>query len=848
MYTWCLITIVLVNLDHGPWSGARWWEEMKEGVREYCRLSDSSCPIFQGHLPRILAEVGEDTFLVDAVARDELLFRNLPDCLEKKMERIGMTRWFSYMTAVSHFLTIWSQRAVIIIYICLTNGIFKQADYLQELKLPDVGKAAEEDIEKASTAQDKEHIRKIRSKCHNSMEYAAIMLSDRKLYHMNLIICTVSKAVQRWHSSQNKENRSSCASAQWWSRKSVEKGFPHLNELLQCLRDSDLFHKLDMHTISAPVDLLQLSVEDPLVDKETDCAQRIGSLVVAILSRRMRSLCWFVGLPGSWPALLDDDSAEATLQSIKRTVEAYAAIEDLPGAFWKKVRMRSPMSLVHTQQLVSICKSNDWKNSEALQALIRQQWSGVTNTKIVEDCVRIGRTSEVSKNFKKAVSSKKCWSDLISSGVDAKTHHFSSLEYTGQVVPRGLKDSSMDGLFVLDAKKVPHEYKQVVSTTKPNYYSPAPLLSNAAVEDAVLIKHCMAEDTLSSAHKAWMSVLMMQGKVMVKHAQITSGRWAISLGTGAGQACLGLIVEEVSISEHTFYVPAKIDHFLWMPVISLAGWQARTFHFVCPLHVRCKTGQWPSPTTLLIEATCTEDTLIRVSAWQGFWRLPRSAIITLGKEIGASFNDHDDFTTLLLAVASHELGELDVDQKLSILRHRMPHIDETSELLHTEEIIELLPQAERQYAEEKAKETDVVTQVKVAVRAFAKERKKKLVEQQVAAQASSSSSGRGTGRSKRREVLAQPEARRPRTYPASLPSSTTPSIQDIEDCLPQGCRFNADRLDQSWRLTAFGRRYSRAWRLYGVQESAKMLLRQAWQVAVDLGHETECPYAELEVK
>jgi hypothetical protein len=31
----CLLTIIILNLDHGPWAGHRWWNELRSGATEY---------------------------------------------------------------------------------------------------------------------------------------------------------------------------------------------------------------------------------------------------------------------------------------------------------------------------------------------------------------------------------------------------------------------------------------------------------------------------------------------------------------------------------------------------------------------------------------------------------------------------------------------------------------------------------------------------------------------------------------------------------------------------------------------------------------------------------------------
>eukprot|EP00971_Amphidinium_carterae_P347707 6489836-Amphidinium_carterae.1 len=545
LYSWTLVTICLLNLDHGPWNGARWWQEMKEGCREYLHVAGPDCVVWQGHLPQVLAEMGEEPMIEGAEERNAALFYSLSDCVERKVERVGMSRWFQYVSAVRAFLRMWSRRCVVLIYICLMLGTFRQCHYLQELQLPVTGKVDGEDVAKSSTKDDQEHIRKLRAKCSNSLEFAAIMLSDRRLYKINVIISTIGQSIQEWHSNQNVQNRSSKASCQWWSDMAVERGRTHLDKMMACLRDRDFMIALELHITTAPAELLSIDYQDPLVDKEDEIAQKVGSLVIAVLSRRIRTLSWHEGLPGIWPALLVESEREQAIGRIRQVVEDWRNAEGWDSGVWKKLRERSPLNQEYNKLLLRVLEGNGWEASEELLTMISDHFGGVTNTKIVEDSVRQGRVAEVSKAFKKVVSGKRCWGDLITSGVENAVHHFDALEYEDLVVPRGLQDADVRGLFVPNPALVPKEYKNIVGTArKSDFYSPAPLLANAHVEDAALLRECLSKDLMGRAGESWHSMLAHQGKVLIRHAQRTSGKWVLSLSSIAGHCTMGLPVEE----------------------------------------------------------------------------------------------------------------------------------------------------------------------------------------------------------------------------------------------------------------------------------------------------------------
>ena len=38
LYSWVLVTLAVIGLDHGPWSTARWWAWLKASAQEYTSI------------------------------------------------------------------------------------------------------------------------------------------------------------------------------------------------------------------------------------------------------------------------------------------------------------------------------------------------------------------------------------------------------------------------------------------------------------------------------------------------------------------------------------------------------------------------------------------------------------------------------------------------------------------------------------------------------------------------------------------------------------------------------------------------------------------------------------------
>jgi hypothetical protein len=123
VYSWVLVSLVLMGLDHGPWSSSRWWADLKESAREYCAVSNGSCPIFSLLWHQIAEESQIDQSSLDVADQEkERVFQNIGDAVSHKYEKIGMARWFGYAGAVDGLLKTWSTRLCILLYYLIMTG------------------------------------------------------------------------------------------------------------------------------------------------------------------------------------------------------------------------------------------------------------------------------------------------------------------------------------------------------------------------------------------------------------------------------------------------------------------------------------------------------------------------------------------------------------------------------------------------------------------------------------------------------------------------------------------------------------------------------------------------------
>ncbi|CAK0905131.1 unnamed protein product [Prorocentrum cordatum] len=154
---------------------------------------------------------------------------------------------------------------------------------------------------------------------------------------------------------------------------------------------------------------------------------------------------------------------------------------------------------------------------------------------------------------------------------------------------------------------------------------------------------------------------------------------------------------------------------------------------------------------------------------------------------------------------------------------------------------------------------EVQKAIKNKIRHFAKKKKEDNLEKAKAAEeaaakglAKGKARGRGGkgGRGKAAgagEVAAETAPKKPRKYPPKVDLKER-TLESLNAALPDGCKMSGpDGCDSALRLTVWGgKQCTRSTRLHS-EEAATLLIKIVWQIALDDGWETECPFPDLGV-
>lgn len=555
----------------------------------------------------------------------------------------------------------------------------------------------------------------------------------------------------------------------------------------------------------------------------------------------------------------DDEAHQArALARMKEASDNAVLVEPLRGAFWNRVKKRSTMNNVHTVQMFQLAKQAGFALGPGLadmKDVARKHWSGITQSKLVEDGVRDERVDESSrKSFNKTMSGERCWKKLLDAKTEHLKHRFTRLPFETMSVPRGEKDKPVAELFKVHPKDVPKQFKAVIGTsaTAP-YNSPAPLFVSAPVEDAALIQWCVKQKRLDQAHLSWWCVLGRLDHLLLRHPRVFGGKWFIACSTSGNHLLMGIPVTTKNIGGTISYIVEKIDQLYFIPVLSPKEFTARIFEWRSPLWVRVFTGRWMKDNPYVLWPVGEAGNLLQISVRNGCGDIPKGGLQRICREEAVDFQPSDGVPELLIALASKVLGQLTQREKLAILRFRVPLVDEASLFLKSEEAQEFLEEHDKEEIMKssagKPRLSEATKEMKAAI--------KKMVQPEngepgAGGLSSASTTARGSNRSDAvsssgsgASGVVVPPLKKARKYLPKMGITDAATEEYVESLLPPGCRFYKDVLDGSWRLSAYGGRYSAAWRLYGFEGSAMKLAQTAWQAAIDLGFEERCPFPEI---
>ena len=117
--------------------------------------------------------VGED-FVADLHSR-------IPGCVVHRVQKVGMARWFQFISCVDHRCKMWSQRLIITMFMLMMMGTNVRGGLVELMKIKVPVRSEADDVDKDDTTNDKEDVRRARAACEITLEFTCAMLCKREM-------------------------------------------------------------------------------------------------------------------------------------------------------------------------------------------------------------------------------------------------------------------------------------------------------------------------------------------------------------------------------------------------------------------------------------------------------------------------------------------------------------------------------------------------------------------------------------------------------------------------------------------------------------------------------------------
>lgn len=373
--------------------------------------------------------------------------------------------------------------------------------------------------DRVSTSSETEEVRRLRQSCRNTLELRTMVLMDPFMHTLCRVIMAVMEPLRQWQSSQSKELRYCNEVCWWYMNQSLGDGWDCLCALMRLLTDAGLLTDLGAGRLLPGDRLETLHRHDLSVINEDKLASTFGNLVVGLLGARLQTeTCYTQGLPLRSCALLCPEAAAGVIEKLRAQKAAWDQVRHLNSRFWKKAQARSPFEHVFVQQVMEVLEKEGWRATPKVQGIIKNAFSCLGQTKIVEDKFQKERHGEA-QNSNRRMALNRTWLTPIETRALSSVHHrFSEPAFEAEQVPPGLANMDNKGFYYNTAKRASLKMEGLVTTTSATaYYSPAPQMYIGHVADLSFYEFVASSSSSDMGDSCWLSILLSGGNICIKH-------------------------------------------------------------------------------------------------------------------------------------------------------------------------------------------------------------------------------------------------------------------------------------------------------------------------------------------
>lgn len=683
-----LLSSIWINVNFGPWGGAKFWRETQGAAEEYFKHNASeTCGLFLALLPHIAVDRGEEERLAEAGYASEI-FEMLKGgaAWATKGPKMALCRWFGWLHCIAYWLPMVSLRLVVLLYWGISMGYVTGAADTMTLRLEGLARqeSSSGSSQRATMAQAQASSRKLFDRAKNTLHIATLLLMDRSLTRMLKVAKVMCSPFERWYHEARVQLRSSQASLNFHKEQSLGACLLPLLQTFGHMQNKTSLKSMGFTTTLAELPLRSFGDgDDEGATDEDEWARKVFRLGFELVRARLRSvLAYMEYYPLAFGAFLSDSDRDqgVALRRMREVSAAWGAAQecDLPH-----VKAMVKRSFMFGQVAASSFEALARDEREAIQVFrdTATVMLSVGHTAIIEDAFQRLRLRETRASSHSEISPRAVWATTLQREVLTKLYKYNSCGTSvAPVVHVECSQKPVGNDVYLPGKTKPSvPLKGIIGTSSSvPWASMSPQSAHVQLADVAAWRKCLSEGPESWAKlgRGWLNRLSLPGMLVRRKASAgVQGEWWWSLGAVESEAVLLWKNCEQDIGGRKCHFPAHGSEFAkecyrWDVILDHRQWECMPISFASPrrllneampdMRVGAVAVQKGSPAPLL-----------EMCAREGFVDFPVSLLRSMCVDLGISVGQDMNLCQVLWTAIRGCVPGVDEGEVVEILHRRL---------------------------------------------------------------------------------------------------------------------------------------------------------------------------------
>lgn len=666
-----LLTMLVYNLPHGPFSEDTRFQQTREAVAEMIATrSAEDSALFNDMVGDIRWEMSFDEG--GEGLSDNDIWDMIPtmECFQKKGYRVNANRFMGWVKLSTKEAPQWTMRKLVYTYIAIEADMLAGKN-LRTLVAKPVELGAVDGTTAVGKAAGEEKV--LRAACQNTLVMAVLILGDVMNRLRVRAMVALTKPLLRHFEQQSHELRSAVASMEWQGRQVQGEVFCAISGACSVLTSAQA---LTWMGVRLPVEGAAHFDESILVEEDGK-PELLGLLLRAQLGAFFKRTIW---LWGGWPskmveALQPEPRRPQVVNEFKANWDAYQELAghcDAPQA--QKWLDRSLFRKATNINFVNFLSSSNWVAQDDFIELLHRRHQRVMSSQIVEDGINRAKNAGRKAASYKYSPPEKAMALCSVRRVLGEVHSYKETVGAPHLLPATAKLPAQT--FRPQLRQADPLLKDIVSTQRTTSWV-SPGAAGLAIEfaDTHVVRQVVEEGSYHCLRHSWLCILLsFKHEIAVRRRAGPDRSWMLPLAPIRESAALALRLLERDVPGHDGKVYFKVAEGapVVLPVLRHDDWEACDLAWHSPLRSQklFPRAGWAFWSSVMPFMASSPRPLMKVAAAHGFWTIPKAYLVKLCDLMGLDLGSGSSLFDICFSLVQFCGGGQTDEEIMTCLKHR----------------------------------------------------------------------------------------------------------------------------------------------------------------------------------